>query len=95
MEMLPARKFKVAQGGSRDGGATKEEAGEVLYSSAELWGIFSEYIGKFKTCKTRLDQVTLVSYMISNGFQLECSEKTQSIYIARATTELGCLISAI
>lgn len=54
-----------SQGGPRDGGATEKEAGEVLYSSAELWGIFSEYIGRFKTCKTRLDQVTLVSYMIS------------------------------
>lgn len=37
---------------------------EVLYSSAELWAIFTEFRGRLQRCKSRSDQVEVLGYMI-------------------------------
>lgn len=58
----------AAAGSGQDGspreGATKGEAEEVLYNSAELWSIFTEFNSRLKRCMTRSDQVTVLGYMV-------------------------------
>lgn len=41
-----------------------EEATEALYSSAELWSIFTEFRGRLLRCKTKSDQVEVLGYMV-------------------------------
>ncbi|KAL1400506.1 hypothetical protein pipiens_007376 [Culex pipiens pipiens] len=46
---------------SREAGATKEKA--ELYTTAELFDIFTEYWTRWKNCKTRSEQAFVVAYM--------------------------------
>lgn len=44
---------------------TSPEVGkEELYSSAELWAIFTEFRGRMLRCKTKSDQVDVLGYMV-------------------------------
>lgn len=36
----------------------------VLYSSAELWSIFTEFRGRLLQCENRSDQINVLGYMI-------------------------------
>lgn len=40
------------------------ERSEELYSSAELWNIFTEFRARLQQCKTKADQVSVLGYMV-------------------------------
>lgn len=44
--------------------STEGSQEEVLYSSAELWTIFTEFRGRLLRCKTKSDQVEVLGYMV-------------------------------
>ena len=50
--------------GPRAGVTPKAEGEEVLYTSEELWSIFTEYTTRLQKCKTRSDQVKVIGYMV-------------------------------
>lgn len=44
--------------------SSPQESEERLYNSAELWKIFTEFCSRMRQCKTRLDQVNVLGYMV-------------------------------
>lgn len=44
--------------------SSPEENEEMLYSSAELWTIFTEFSQRLKQCKTKTAQVEVIGYMV-------------------------------